>query len=265
VESRVVQGADGREQFPVGLSVYPQFRIGYDGESAKSAVRLLATKACLGDLISSISTVFGGGRGMRRGTTLMDDQTLMRRAAVGDIDEFAELCHRHYDWAYSLAYRLLRQHADADDVVQLAFLKLWLKRSDYDLSKEQVRGLLRRIVTNEAVNTMRSWATRPTTGLEHAACEQELSIGDDATTKLPGKLTDITNLPGWENLSDREKVVVTAHYMHPNFPYFHVCHADVARQLGMTEENARQTFHRAKKKLLAALEATRASVEGTPK
>ena len=53
------------------------------------------------------------------------DEGLMALIQKGDHQAFATLVRRHSDRFYGLAWRLLGNDAEADDVVQDAFLKLW--------------------------------------------------------------------------------------------------------------------------------------------
>ena len=53
------------------------------------------------------------------------DGALLRAAAGGDRGAFAALVTRHFPAAYRLARRLTGNHADAEDIAQEAFVKLW--------------------------------------------------------------------------------------------------------------------------------------------
>ncbi|MGB1540188.1 MAG: RNA polymerase sigma factor, partial [Rickettsiales bacterium] len=53
------------------------------------------------------------------------DEMLLPRISAGDSAAFAELVHRHTSRFYAVAFRVLMNKEDAEDVVQDAFLKLW--------------------------------------------------------------------------------------------------------------------------------------------
>lgn len=61
----------------------------------------------------------------------MDDNALMQRLALGDVDALEELIHRHRTWAESLAGDMLKDQAMAEDVVQEAFTRVYLLRQSY--------------------------------------------------------------------------------------------------------------------------------------
>jgi RNA polymerase sigma-70 factor (ECF subfamily) len=54
----------------------------------------------------------------------MDQQDLIRRAQSGDAVSFAELLDLHYDTIYRFAWKWCRHRANAEDIAQLACLKL---------------------------------------------------------------------------------------------------------------------------------------------
>lgn len=55
----------------------------------------------------------------------------MAKAGQGDASAFAGLVHRHSAWAVGFVERLLGIRADAEDVVQQAFLRVWQNAEDW--------------------------------------------------------------------------------------------------------------------------------------
>ena len=53
-----------------------------------------------------------------------NDESLMARVRCGDHQAFAQLVERHSGRFYAVAYRMLNNSAEAEDVVQDSFLKL---------------------------------------------------------------------------------------------------------------------------------------------
>ena len=54
----------------------------------------------------------------------MDDQSLIRKAQGGDANSFAELLDLHYDTIYRFAWKWCGHKANAEDIAQLACIKL---------------------------------------------------------------------------------------------------------------------------------------------
>ena len=86
---------------------------------------------------------------------MIPDESLMRLVCAGDSRAFELLFDRHGRAAFSLALRMCRQHAVAEDVVQEAFLSLWRARSRYDPARGTVRGWVASIVRNRALDAVR--------------------------------------------------------------------------------------------------------------
>src|SRR5262245_18072517 len=74
------------------------------------------------------------GHPMRDGS----DDDLMRRAGSGDRDAFARLMARHLPRAVALASRVSGSRSDAEEIVQVAFCRAWLKAPE--LREESASG-----------------------------------------------------------------------------------------------------------------------------
>jgi len=83
----------------------------------------------------------------------VDDGVLVGRAQGGDQAAFAELATRHQRYVYNLAYRLLRDPHEAEDLAQEAFLRASRGLGDF---RRQARFTtwLYRIVTNLCYNRL---------------------------------------------------------------------------------------------------------------
>ena len=55
------------------------------------------------------------------------DQALMMAVGAGDVRAFEQLAARHGPWATQLAARVSGNASDADDIVQEALLRVWVK------------------------------------------------------------------------------------------------------------------------------------------
>lgn len=80
---------------------------------------------------------------------------LVRR---GDTSAFEVVYDRHAGAAFSLAHRICRERALAEDVVQEGFLALWRNGARYDSSRGSLHGWLLRIVHNRAIDALRRGA-----------------------------------------------------------------------------------------------------------
>ena len=88
-----------------------------------------------------------------------NDLDLVERARAGDTDAFRELVDRHSRTMFKTAYRLTGNEADADDLVQEAFLRAYRKLDRFD-GRSQFSTWLYRITVNCGMDLMRKKSRR---------------------------------------------------------------------------------------------------------
>jgi len=96
------------------------------------------------------------------------DHDLMARAAKGDGRAFRTLAERHGGAALRLARRILGNEAMAEDVVQDAFLRVWINAPRWR-PEAAFRTWLYRIVVNLCLNARRRAVDLPLEAAEHVA------------------------------------------------------------------------------------------------
>ncbi|MBC7792297.1 MAG: sigma-70 family RNA polymerase sigma factor [Clostridia bacterium] len=84
----------------------------------------------------------------------LTDKVLVQRAARGDEIAFSELVNRHYRRALRVAYGLLKDRHDAEDVLQEAFARVHSRLKDFEGSSAFYTWLYR-IVVNLSIDSMR--------------------------------------------------------------------------------------------------------------
>lgn len=83
------------------------------------------------------------------------DASLLRRYAAGDAQAAAELTKKLTPRAFGVAYRVLGDRAEAEDVAQEALLRLWKIAPDWDEQGAQVSTWLYRVVMNLCIDIKR--------------------------------------------------------------------------------------------------------------
>jgi RNA polymerase sigma-70 factor (ECF subfamily) len=83
------------------------------------------------------------------------DDDLLDRIAEDDEAAFRTLVERHIDRGYALALRILGNRADAEDVVQDSFLKVWTHRGRWEGGRAKFSTWLYRVVTNRCIDLRR--------------------------------------------------------------------------------------------------------------
>ena len=130
------------------------------------------------------------------------DLSLIRRVAEGDADALEALYDRHTAMLYQLALRIVRVAADAEEVLQQAWLKVWDRAGDHEPSRGSVIGWLLAIVRGRALDRQRSRTAR-----RKAEGALELS----ATPSAPDPLT------GAEQLQIHQRVRLALQRLDPHY------------------------------------------------
>ncbi len=92
----------------------------------------------------------------------------MARVKAGDAQAFQEIYDAHADVVYSVAMNLLRDEAEAQDVMQEVFLKIWHASELYDPVFGKVVAWLITITRHRCLNRIRSGQRRSAAHLASA-------------------------------------------------------------------------------------------------
>ncbi|GAB4572640.1 MAG: RNA polymerase sigma factor [Rhodothalassiaceae bacterium] len=83
------------------------------------------------------------------------DEDLLARISDGDRVAFAMLVTRHGNRSLAIAERLLGDRAEAEDVVQESFVKLWTDASRFDPARARFATWFYRVLSNAALDRLR--------------------------------------------------------------------------------------------------------------
>ncbi|MGH8497926.1 MAG: RNA polymerase sigma factor [Methylococcales bacterium] len=85
------------------------------------------------------------------------DLRIVAAVQSGDRTAFAELYDRHAAWLLALAYRILQNRRDAEDLVHDVFIEVWDKAESYDPIRGSVRAWLAVRTRSRALDRIRSF------------------------------------------------------------------------------------------------------------
>jgi RNA polymerase sigma-70 factor (ECF subfamily) len=88
------------------------------------------------------------------------DLALLQRIIARDERAVAELYDRHSRLVFSVIWRILHSQADAEDVLQETFVRVWTRAETYDVSLGSPTTWLTRIARNRAVDRVRARRVR---------------------------------------------------------------------------------------------------------
>jgi RNA polymerase sigma-70 factor (ECF subfamily) len=157
---------------------------------------------------------------------VLADEELMQLVYRRNADAFEVIYDRHADAAFSLAYRICRQRALAEDVVQEAFLSLWRSGARYDRNRGSVRTWALGIVHHRAIDALRRRTVRERgivsdEGIEERLASQERTDVEFARRDEAREIRDAL-----EQLPEEQSRVIELAY------FGGLTHVEIASKLG---------------------------------
>lgn len=85
----------------------------------------------------------------------IEEEQFIKRAKIGDSKSFGQLVTKYQKRAFNLAFRIVCDEDDAQDVVQESFIKIWKNMKMYN-QNIKFSTWMHTIVTNTAIDLQRS-------------------------------------------------------------------------------------------------------------
>jgi RNA polymerase sigma-70 factor (ECF subfamily) len=92
--------------------------------------------------------------------TVATDDALLERIVLRDEDAVAVLYDRHSRLLYGVILRILRDRAEAEDILQEVFWSVWSKAASYNRALGVPAAWLVRLARNRAIDRIRASAVR---------------------------------------------------------------------------------------------------------
>ena len=147
------------------------------------------------------------------------DLDVVRRLAGGERDAVAELYDRYASRVMGLAFRIVRNSSDAEDVVQEVFCQAWRSAPNYHPARGTVAGWLLMMARTRAIDRLRSRQARRDTesgpdpdalATDSAPVSDQLIVSEesarvrDAMRALPSEQRMALELAYFEGLSQSQ-------------------------------------------------------------
>ncbi len=179
------------------------------------------------------------------------DHALMSRVATGDAEAFKQLVTRHTAMVHAIGWRMLGDAAEAEDVVQETFVKLWVNAKGWTPAGGGLGGWLRRISTNACLDRLRRPGFVSDEALPERADEApQADLVIDSERRRAAVAASIRALP------DRQRAAIVLTY------YEGVANAEAASILGIGVKALESLLVRARQALTRSLTSKGLLVEG---
>lgn len=178
-----------------------------------------------------------------------DDFELVRASRDGDQEAFGELVRKYQGKIYSLAYGMVGNHADADDLAQEIFLKTYRNIKKFRF-KSSFYTWLYRIATNTIISRRKK--LRGDSHLELKPQVLDIEGSPYLATRLGGEKGDRAMSSkemkkdiyrAIDTLSDKHKEVVVMHDIEG------IPHSEIAQILSISQGTVRSRLHYARERL----------------
>lgn len=173
-----------------------------------------------------------------------DEAVLVADAGAGDSRAFGLLMERHLGSIVSVARRMLRDDAEAEDVAQEAFLRLWRSGATLEIGPAGIRPWLRRVASNLCLDRVR--------GQGRVKVVDELPEVPEPAKQLAAlESQDVQRRVevAMQKLPDRQRLALTL------FHFEGLSQIEIGNVLGVSDEAVESLLSRARRQLKSDLKS----------
>ena len=176
------------------------------------------------------------------------EMALVERCSRGDLAAFEEIYKAHSGKLYSLAYRMVGNPADAEDLLQEIFLSAHRKLEGFR-GESALGTWLYRLATNQCLDYLRSRAARSNQLTD--AIDDELPLADVGSRSIADRTVSKMDLErAVAQLPEGARAAFVLHDVQG------LEHREVAEALGIAEGTSKSQVHKARLRLRALLSGT---------
>ncbi len=176
----------------------------------------------------------------------IDEHKIIQRILSGDVQAFEEIVKIYQDMVYTLSYRVLKNHEDAQEIAQDVFIKIFKSLDSFNM-KSKLSTWIYRITYNTSINKLKSQKRKIVTTEINDKAEMKNSTASDAlfeiTNEEKKEIINITIL----KLPESERIIITLFY-YEDLPI-----SEIADIVGISKQNVKVKLFRSRQKLYIEL------------
>jgi RNA polymerase sigma-70 factor (ECF subfamily) len=177
------------------------------------------------------------------------ERAWIEQALTGDRAAFGQLVRAYERPVYNLTYRMLGDHAEAEDAAQETFLRAYTKLATYEPGRKFVNWLLS-IASHHCIDRLRRKGRAPQLSLEGPLPPQWLT----STAPRPDQVVD--------QREERDQVRESLDALPPDYRaaiilryWYDLSYREIASAMDTTESAIKSRLHRARRMLAQELQA----------
>jgi RNA polymerase sigma-70 factor (ECF subfamily) len=175
---------------------------------------------------------------------ILDDEALMASLKAGDKAALVEMFRRYSRLVLSIAIRILRDPAEAEEIVQEVFLFLHRRASEFDRNKGDAKGWIVQVAYHRSLDRQRLLRRREIYfGTDDHAVADTLSGTSDLERQVAVRQIGDRLKEAFENLSERQRRTLEL------FFFEELDYVEIADRMGESQDNVRHYYYRGLQKL----------------
>jgi len=180
-----------------------------------------------------------------------DDHALIRNVLAGEKNAYGLLVARHSQSVFRVAFRITENEADAEEIVQEAFLRGYLKLEDFD-ARSNFRTWIYRIAMNCALDVLNRRKNQATLSIAEEYDSEKTTVQPADGAAGPDRLLlsqeiEARRQVAMEKLTPTERLAFVMRHMEDRST------EEIAGALGIAPNSAKQAVFRAVQKLRQSL------------
>ncbi|MCB2221521.1 MAG: RNA polymerase sigma factor [Bacteroidetes bacterium] len=177
----------------------------------------------------------------------LNDEIYIERVLGGDQQAYAQLVNKYKVMVYTVAFRILRNHEDAEEIVQDAFVKAYQALGGFE-KKSKFSTWLHRIVYNASISKTRKkkyeMHSLDEQFIENYSTDEVYENLDQLDHNEQKKLVDVL----MNKLDQEERAIISMFYISDHST------DEIAQITGLTQSNVKVRLHRIRGKMQTYLQ-----------